>query len=174
MRRRAPLLTLATLGLVVALAGTASAAVTIQLGRAEVEVYHFENPALGHAHNVVQGELVTSGLEDDEILRGADRLSKISNVVRVQVDRVTLQQFRNGAWGNVIATSAAVNSGTGPGALSKTPFVKLCADGEQRYRVLSNLSARWTDGYLSRFVRTSSEFTTLPNVRTLGSACLET
>jgi hypothetical protein len=160
------------LGLTVLLAGTAAAAVTIQLGRQEVEVFHFENPNLGWAHNVVQGELVTSGVADDEILRGADRITKISNVVRVQVDKVTLQQFRDGAWRNVISTSAVVNSGTGPGALSKSPFVKLCANGEQRYRVVANLSARWTDGFLSRFARTSSEFTTLPNVQTLGSACL--
>jgi hypothetical protein len=172
MRRRAPLLTLATLGLVVALAGTASAAVTTYLGRAEVEVYHFENPAFGWAHNVVQGEQVTSGLENDEILRGADRITKISKVIRVQVDQVRLQQFRNGVWSNVILSDAPVNSGTGSGALSKTPFVKLCADGEQLYRVEASLSARWTDGYLSKFVRTSSEFTTLPNVQTLGSACL--
>ena len=175
MRRRAPLLTLATLGLVVALAGTASAAVTTYLGRAEVEVYHFEHPALGWAHNVVQGEQVTSGVPNDEILRGADRITKISNVSRVQVDRVRLQQFRSGAWQTVITSATTpVNSGTSSGALAKTPFVKLCADGEQLYRVVADLSARWTDGYLSKFTRTSSQFTTLPNVRTLGSECLET
>jgi hypothetical protein len=160
------------LGLTVLLAGTAAAAVTTQLGRQEVEVFHFENPNLGWAHNVVQGEEVTSGVADDEILRGADRITKIAHVRRVQVDRVTLQQRVGSVWQNVIATTAAVNSGTGSGALSKTPFVKLCASGEQRYRVRADLSARWEDNFVSRFTRFSGEFTTLPNVRTLGSACL--
>lgn len=164
MRIRAALLVVLTLGLTVALAIPASAAVLRIHGRVVSDIFQFGSPAWGIARNAIQGEELTSGLpsNNDAILRGADRQTKVSQVLRVQVDTLALQALDGATWVTVSQIPAPVNSGTATSALAKTPFVASCNDtpADQRYRVRAQLSQRWANtGRLTRVLRFSSEFT---------------
>lgn len=135
-------------------------------GRRVIDDNHFGNPQLGRVRTAIQGEEVTEGTDR---LRGATRISKLASpdgrvrALRVQVNRVALQQLLDGTWTDVVIQFTPVNSGTGPSALSKTPFAPLCAGGLARYRVRAVLSVRWTDNFLSVFARNSNQFFRRPN-----------
>jgi hypothetical protein len=156
-------------GLLLALAAPAPAAVLIAHGRAESDIFQFGSPAWGIAHNAIQAEELTSGVPNDSILRGADRQTKVFQVLRVQVDSVALQAFDAGVWVTVIANTVPVNSGTASSALSKTPFIATCDNQprDQFYRVQAQLSQRWANtGRLTRVVRFSHVFQHLRNAVT--------
>jgi hypothetical protein len=171
---RPVLVVLTALAAVLALAMPARAAVTEPLGRVESNLFQLGQPNLGFVHNAIQGEQLTSGVVDDEILRGADRITKVFGALRVQVNSVQVQEWDGASWNVVAQTTAAVNSGTATSALSKTPLIKLCSDGEARYRIRAVVSVRWESGRLSTVTRFSSQFITLPNVVTEGEDCVVT
>jgi hypothetical protein len=175
MRKISTVLVLAVaLALTLVVPAGAQTPSVIVRGRVVIDDYHFGNPNLGVVRTAIQGEEL---LEGTDRLRGAVRISKrpspdgVIRAVRVQVNRVALQQLISGTWVNVRVNETDVNSGTALSALSKTPTADLCPGGTiRRYRTRATLSVRWTDNFLSVFTRNSAEFFTRANVVT-GVGC---
>ena len=172
--RRASLVVPVAIIMAVVMALPAGAQTFTAHGRRTITDNHFGNPQLGVVTTTLQGEEV---LEGADRLRGAVRISKrpspdgVVRAVRVQVDRVALQQLIAGVWVNVRVNNTPVNSGTLSSALSKTEFAEYCPGGTiRRYRVRAALSVRWTDNFLSRFSRNSFQFFRPANEVT-GAGC---
>jgi uncharacterized repeat protein (TIGR01451 family) len=141
--------------------GSASAATVVaQLGRTDQEYFHFGDPALGRFRVAVAGELVDgddNGSTDS--LQGATRMTKISKVLRLQVDSVSLERQIGGVW-RLEATAGPLNSGGASSVLLKTPRVGFCVGSNETrlYRIRQVGSVRWSDGRLGQQVQFSGQF----------------
>lgn len=80
-------------------------------------------------------------------VRGAVRITKVSKAKAVQIDTVVLGT----STAAVLANNSAVNSGSGPSALSYTPWRGVAPGTCTDYRTRANFSVRWADGALSKF-----------------------
>ena len=159
--RRVLTIALALAAAVTLLGGAASAQeVTFQLGRTDVRYFHYDVPANGEFKVAVAGELVDSdgdGVAD--ALQGATRMTKIRNVLRLQVDSVSLERHVGGVW-EPEATAGPSNSGAASSVLLKTPTVGFCEGSTflRLYRIRQVGSVRWSDGTLGRQVQYSGLF----------------
>lgn len=79
-------------------------------------------------------------------VRGAARITKLTNVVGVQVDSVTLGTSTTA----VIANKTPRNSGAAASVISNTALRGVTPKTCTNYRVRANYSIRWTDGGLSQ------------------------
>jgi Excalibur calcium-binding domain len=80
-------------------------------------------------------------------VRGAARITKLSNATAVQIDSVALGTSTVA----VIANNAPANSGPAASVLSNTAWRGVTPRTCTSYRVRANYSIRWTDGGLSKF-----------------------
>lgn len=80
-------------------------------------------------------------------VRAAARITKLSNVTAVQVDRVALGT----ATSAVIANNSPNNSGTAASVISYTGWRGVAPKTRTNYRVRADYSIRCTDGGLSKF-----------------------
>jgi hypothetical protein len=80
-------------------------------------------------------------------VRAAARITKLTKVARVQVDRVALGT----STAAVTINSTPVNSGTASTALSYTTWRAVAPRTCTSYRVRANFSIRWSDGAISVF-----------------------
>jgi hypothetical protein len=79
-------------------------------------------------------------------VRAAARITKLSKVTAVQVDRVAL-----GTTVTVVANNTPKNSGTASQVISYTAWHGVAPRTCTSYRVRAYYSIRWTDGAISRF-----------------------
>jgi hypothetical protein len=144
--------------------GSASAQeVTFQLGRTDVRYFHGDVPANGEFKVAVAGELFDSdGDGTADALQGATRMTKVRNVLRLQVDSLSLERQFGGssAWQVVARTANPSNSGAASSVLLKTPAVGFCEGSTfiRLYRIHQVGSVRWSDGTLGRQVQFSGLF----------------
>jgi hypothetical protein len=80
-------------------------------------------------------------------VRAAARITKLSKVIAVQVDRVALGTSA----GAVVTNNTPKNSGTASQVISYTAWHGVAPRTCTYYRVRAYYSIRWTDGALSRF-----------------------
>jgi hypothetical protein len=159
--RRVLTIAVALVAAMALLGGSALAQVVLfQLGRTEQNYSHLNVPANGEFKVAVAGELVDSdgdGIAD--ALGGATRMTKIRNVLRLQVDRVSLERQIGGVW-ELEARAGPSNSGAASSVLVKTPVVGFCEGSTflRLYRIRQDGSVRWSDGTLGRQVQFSGLF----------------
>lgn len=158
--RRVLTIAVALAAVVALFGGSASAAVLAQLGRTDQNYSHLNDPAKGEFEVAVAGELLGGGDDNSDGLQGTTRMTKISQVLRLQVDSVYIQRQINGVWQNTAGTLCCTNSGPASSVLVKTPAIAFCTTGTQLrlYRIRQAGSIRWSDGTLGRQVQFSGLF----------------
>jgi hypothetical protein len=131
----------------VVFANAATADTVVGVGTLSGDRYRGGVPSLGGINFAAGVQVNRDPAGEITHVRAAARITKLSNVTAVQVDRVALGTVTTA----VSTNSAPSNSGAAASVTSYTAWRGVTPKTCTSYRVRANYSIRWTDGAISKF-----------------------